>query len=671
MDSKADTHFRPDIQGLRGVSVVLVVLYHTKLAAPGGYLGVDIFFVISGFVISQMLLRELEIRGSINIRDFFARRIKRILPALCVTSCFTLLLSVLILSPFGDQQKAISGSRATTLFYANFHFLLSDSYTQLTHDPFRQMWSLGIEEQFYLIFPFLMLAFYKLSQMLTGKFITKSTGYFAVALWMLVALFSLLIRYFQNIAQETWLSKLFQRNLPLSEFNFYLPSHRIWEFIFGVITAYILTKKHLSSGLKSEYSSAFGLTMIFFSVIYFTDEGNFRGLNNLLPCIGVVLIILGNSGQATKFLTMKPLVWLGEISFSLYLWHWPIFVYLLILYPDASFISFSFACILSVLVARVSYRLIETPFRLGTSLVTNKPFAILSLAILLPLAISGLQQVSIPLQKSIYDSYDYTGNRKELASQRLGCAETSLGTQLLDRCTILAPQSKGSILLLGDSQAESFSDGVLAAASQGNLTATLFTFASCPAMDLNNKFQNIDCPSYKQKVKFISNIRPTYLVLSSGFTPYLEDDNCPLRENNACSTTRSDRVNDWFDSFQRLVDQMTDLKQKTVIIVQPPYLTGESSGLSLIGKALGRSTLESTQLAMFDQEYFENRIREVVSSSSFIKIVYPSFEICKNRTCSPVTKAQRGWYRDSGHLSKSGSLQLAQEIKKAIQSLSS
>ena len=104
MDLKVDTHFRPDIQGLRGVSVLLVVLYHTKLAAPGGYLGVDIFFVISGFVITQMLLREIEIRCTIDIGAFFARRIKRILPALCVVSCFTLFLSVLILSPFGDQQ---------------------------------------------------------------------------------------------------------------------------------------------------------------------------------------------------------------------------------------------------------------------------------------------------------------------------------------------------------------------------------------------------------------------------------------------------------------------------------------------------------------------------------------------------------------------------------------
>ena len=667
MDLKVDTHFRPDIQGLRGVSVLLVVLYHTKLAAPGGYLGVDIFFVISGFVITQMLLREIEIRDTIDIGAFFARRIKRILPALCVVSCFTLFLSVLILSPFGDQQKAISGSRATTLFYANFHFLLSDSYTQLTHDPFRQMWSLSIEEQFYLVFPFLLIVFNKLSRKLTGKL----TSYYAASLWAFVAFLSLSLRYFQNTTQETWLSNFFQRNLPLSEFNFYLPSHRIWEFIFGVITASIFAKSEISSRLKSGYLSLFGLSLVFFSAMFFTDEGNFYGLNYIFACIGAVFIIFGNSGITTKFLTMKPLAWLGEISFSLYLWHWPIFVYLVILYPDAGPFSFGLACIVSVMIARVSYRVVETPFRLGTSSITNKTLAVLSLAILLPLTISGLQQASIPFQKSAYDTYDYTNNRKELASQKLGCADSWLRTELIDRCTILSQQSKGSMLLMGDSQAESFSDGVLEAGSQLNLNTTLFTFASCPALNLNNKFQNIACPSYEEKVKFINKSRPTYLVLSSGFTPYLEDDNCPLRENNECSTNRSDRVDDWFNSFRLLVDDMTAFRQKTVFIVQLPYLGNESSELSLIGKALGKSTLKSNQLTMSAQENFENRIRDVVSSSRFVRVIYPSSVICKSNTCNPVTKTQRGWFRDSGHLSKSGSLQLVQEIKKAIQSLSS
>ena len=164
MGSTTDTQFRPDIQGLRGVAVLLVVIYHTKLALPGGYLGVDIFFVISGFVITQMLLRELESSNTINLKAFFSRRIKRILPALCVVTCFTLFLSLIILSPFGDQQKAINASRATTMFFANFHFLLLDTYTELTTNPFRQMWSLSIEEQFYLIFPFFLLLVYKLTK---------------------------------------------------------------------------------------------------------------------------------------------------------------------------------------------------------------------------------------------------------------------------------------------------------------------------------------------------------------------------------------------------------------------------------------------------------------------------------------------------------------------------
>lgn len=198
----------------------------------------------------------------------------------------------------------------------------------------------------------------------------------------------------------------------------------------------------------------------------------------------MTFIIIGGVGFATKLLTSAPIRWFGEISYSLYLWHWPLFVFMIIIFPDAGLIGFSVACIVSVLVAFWSFRFIESPFRLGTSSITKSTRSVLALAILFPLSLSALQQASIPYQKSIYDTYNYTNNRKELASQKLRCADTWLTAQLIDHCTNLAPQSKGSVLLIGDSQAESFSDGVVEASQQLKLNATLFTFASCPVMDL-------------------------------------------------------------------------------------------------------------------------------------------------------------------------------------------
>ena len=663
MGSTTDTQFRPDIQGLRGVAVLLVIIYHTKLALPGGYLGVDVFFVISGFVITQMLLRELEASSTINLKAFFSRRIKRILPALCVVTCFTLIISLIVLSPFGDQQKAISASRATTLFYANFHFLLSDTYTELTSNPFRQMWSLSIEEQFYLIFPFLLLITYKLTKNLSKYYLT--------AIWTVIVLTSISVRYFKRARQENLLSIPFRKNLSISEFEFYLPTHRIWQFLLGVGAAFLVREKFCFRKPKTKHLGTLGLAMILFSAAFFKDNVPYYRFNNLLPCVGATFIILGGTGLATRFLTMAPIKWLGEISYSLYLWHWPLFVFLIILFPDAGTISFGLVSIVSVLFAFWSFQFVESPIRLGTSSIAKNTRMVLALAILLPLSTSVLQQVSIPYQKSLYDTYNYTNNREELASQKLSCADKWLSARLIDRCTKLVPQSKGSVLLIGDSQAESFSDGVVEASQQLRLNTRLFTFASCPVMDLKNKFRPVACPSNRKTMEFIYESRPTYLIVSNALVPYLEDDNCPMRQDLQCANSRTDRIDDWFEAFASLVNYVGEIEQKTIFIMQTPYLGYDSRGLSLIDKATGVSADKSHRDAMDEQELFEKRIKKLSTDSRYFDVIYPSRTICKNILCKPETKEQRGWFRDAGHLSKAGSLQLTSEIKLAIQDFSS
>ena len=296
---------------------------------------------------------------------------------------------------------------------------------------------------------------------------------------------------------------------------------------------------------------------------------------------------------------------------------------------------------------------------------------VLALAVLVPLAVSALQQVSIPYQKSIYDTYNYTNNRNELASQQLSCADKWLSARQIDRCTKLVPQSNGSVLLIGDSQAESFSDGVLEASQQLRLNTRLFTFASCPVMDLKNKYRPVACPSIKKTMEFITESRPTYLIVSNALVPYLEDDNCPIRQDLQCANSRTDRIDDWFVAFTSLVNYVDQIEQKTIFIMQTPYLGYDSRGLSLIHKATGVSADKSHRDAMAEQELFEEKIKTISNDSRYLDVIYPSRTICKNILCKPETKEQRGWFRDAGHLSKAGSLQLISEIKLAIQDFAS
>ena len=172
-------------------------------------------------------------------------------------------------------------------------------------------------------------------------------------------------------------------------------------------------------------------------------------------------------------------------------------------------------------------------------------------------------------------------------------------------------------------------------------------------------------------MEFIFVSRPTYLVVSNALVPYLGDDNCPMRENLECADSRTDRIDDWFKAFNSLANYLESIKQRTIFIMQTPYLGYDSRGLSLIDKLTGASSEQSHLDTMVEQEIFESRMKTISFNSKYLKIIYPSRAICNNNSCRPETKDQRGWFRDAGHLSKAGSLQLTPEIKLAIQQFSS
>jgi peptidoglycan/LPS O-acetylase OafA/YrhL len=144
------SHFRNDVQGLRGIAILCVVLYHADFYLHGGFVGVDIFFVISGYVITNSLLRELATSQKINVGAFITRRIKRLLPALSFMSICTLVISVFVASPFGEQQQIAKTALSSSLFGANIYLAIQNSYFALINNPFRHTWTLAVEEQFYL-----------------------------------------------------------------------------------------------------------------------------------------------------------------------------------------------------------------------------------------------------------------------------------------------------------------------------------------------------------------------------------------------------------------------------------------------------------------------------------------------------------------------------------------
>ena len=368
--------YRPYIDGLRGIAIIAVVLNHAKLGLSGGFIGVDVFFVISGFLISSIIIRDLR-AGTFSMRGFWERRIRRIFPALfTVMLCSILAAYFLVLYP-PDYHHFGATVTAQSAFLSNVLFTLTDNYFDQTsrYSPLLHTWSLSVEEQFYVLFPLLVVACVWCTRSLarTRASDTLPRGnsrILIVSVFALVALSFALNIWFINIKAATAFAVPF---LPQKIFfqssyataGFYLLFSRAWELGVGILAA--LLSLSIESPILAEAVSGLGIGAICISALFFNDATPYPGVAALLPVLGALGVIVGNEPRLTKtgaLLTFPALIWIGLISYSLYLWHWPIFVFANLASPaPLSQLAMLGLIIISVALAWISYTYIETPFR--------------------------------------------------------------------------------------------------------------------------------------------------------------------------------------------------------------------------------------------------------------------------------------------------------------------
>jgi len=309
---KPETSFsyRPEIDGLRAIAVTSVVLYHANLGLPGGFVGVDVFFVISGFLITSLILRDLR-ENRFRLADFWERRARRILPALIPATVAALVLSIVLLPPTALETAARS---ATWLgaFASNVFFCQTIGYFSAPAEgqPLLHTWSLAVEEQFYLLFPPILVGGYAL---------VRRSIKGLLALVILLAGLSFLVSMRETNANPTN--------------AFYLLHTRAFELLLGAMLAFLPASVADKLGRIREFLAFGGLGLIVYACFQFSPNTVFPGLNALVPCMGAALFILGNTGQRTanappvtwagRILALRPLVFIGLVSYSFYLWHWP------------------------------------------------------------------------------------------------------------------------------------------------------------------------------------------------------------------------------------------------------------------------------------------------------------------------------------------------------------
>ena len=455
--------YRSEIDGLRALAVIPVILFHSGLAAfSGGYIGVDVFFVISGYLITSRIVDGLE-NHSFSLVSFYYARAKRILPALLTVVAISTLLAIYLMLPEGLSSFGKSVIYSLS-FLANFHFLHSADYFAASSDklPLLHTWSLAVEEQFYLLFPMLLMATWGL-----GK---RRLTYILVSLFVISLL----------------LSVVGARNFPHKNY-FMLPS-RMWELLAGSLSLLYLSHQGSLGQLGSNHSrlkdglSLLGVALIIYASLTLDSYTAYPGLATLLPVVGAVLIILFASvdGYCRRILQFKPVVGIGKLSFSLYLWHFPIFAFSKI-WRDQSGVELPLWELLLLLLtcAYLTYRYIENPIRFSA-----RPRRFITGGIFLVTVVLLAAGLLIQKETQLFKVY----NGEQLKFLKL-LAEAEHPKLSWDKCSKTSYQdacvggdlnASERVLLWGDSHAFTLFDGLSESLKLKHKGLVMLTDGSCP-----------------------------------------------------------------------------------------------------------------------------------------------------------------------------------------------
>ena len=362
MDQDSRTHrltsgsrrFRTDIEGLRGLAVLLVVIFHARPTwLPGGFIGVDVFFVLSGYLITRLLVDELETTGSIELPAFWARRARRLLPISALVIIFTVLASWLVLAPYA-VRSVVTDAVAASGFFVNFRFAfqLGDYFgAQLaasSPSPLLHYWSLAVEEQFYLVWPLLLLA------------VSRRAANVRVAAGRAVV---------GVIAVSLLLSVVMTQTHPTAAF--YLLPARMGELAVGAAVAIWAPVLTVAPQRLRTIGGWVGLVMIVVVAVDIDESFTFPGLLAMIPVLATALVITAGEGQqaywpASRLLRLRPLQWLGKHSYGLYLWHWPLLVLAQVRWGPLGFFETVVIVALAMGLSSLSLRVLENPVRHST-----------------------------------------------------------------------------------------------------------------------------------------------------------------------------------------------------------------------------------------------------------------------------------------------------------------
>ena len=639
--------YRPDIDGLRAVAVLSILFFHVGIKHfTGGYVGVDIFFVISGYLITSIIVRELT-AGEFSIARFYERRVRRILPALTVMVVATLLAGLVLLSPAQLEELGRSAT-ATSVFSSNIFFFLGSGYFDGSSElkPLLHTWSLAVEEQYYILFPFLLMV---ISKRYSGRF-----GVWLISLG-LISLLACIIWTRSNGSAA-----------------FYLIPFRAWELLIGSVLALQMIPT-LSGRAGRNALSLLGLSMMLTSVFTFTHETQFPGAAAILPTLGTAFVIHAGSGGKTivnRALSVRPMVFVGLISYSLYLWHWPIVVfakqYLINEWTD---LETSVILIVIILLSILSWRFVETPFRnrqlFGPRERLFARFAAISavvvsgsLAMVFTNGFPGRNTAATMSSVIAADpGWQHWKNCEEAGEKEGGTS---------DLCSIGAQDVAPTFLFWGDSHALSLASAVNLSADREGAAGLLAVRTACPPLLSIHRPGEPSCAEFNTAILEHVGGRPEietvilaarWAIASNG-TRYKNESgrSMSLVDLESGTTEAGDNEALFELGLRRTIKALAQLGKNIVLVTQVPEVGHDVPSATYSAKLSGRDV--NAMIAPSIAEYRErtasiSRVFDVLNSEQPVTIIDPATLLCGDTNCKVVLDGTP-LYRDDNHLSLRG-----------------
>ncbi|MCX6457221.1 MAG: acyltransferase family protein [Actinobacteria bacterium] len=611
---KSATNKILEIQGLRALAATLVLVFHAKFIS-GGFVGVDIFYVISGFLITGLLLKELNSNGRISLKAFYLRRSKRLLPASFLVLFVTAIFAWLVLPPI-SRGSIGRDLIATTLYISNYLFSWwQNDYQNLnaTPSPFIHYWSLAVEEQFYIFWPLFIIALAKLKsarKFLIG-FSTATIITFALGVWL-------------TIVAPIW--------------AFYSLPTRAWELSIGALIALLPALRR-----QSRVLAIFGCIALVVSALWFNERTPFPGAYALLPVLGTAALLssIGAWPQPLRWLATNPVsVWLGKISYPLYLWHWPVLVLPIALFARGLNLGERIAAlIVTVVLADLTTRYVEEPLRI-------KNFAPRKVVLSTATAMVVALLVGFGIAQSTTSSILVNGKQVTLASIESrptpyddGC-HLNYHESVSPRCEFGKLDNTKTVVLYGDSHAVQWFPALEKLANEKGFKLITLTKSACPSIDVVREsigaFKMSNCAAWRQNaIARITEAKPDLIILSSfeHFVP-------PGDPRNVEQW--------WAEGSERTFQTLKPLTSKIVYLLDTPLPKRnipDCLASTSADKCLANSKLGLPQLANFE-------------------IIDPAEWLCQF-DCPGIVRGNVA-YRDASHISVATSLELSDLLWQAL-----